>query len=91
MAKVSNDPVELRRFTASLKKHARNIETEMARSRHELNSLNSAWRDQEYEKFNQEFAQSARVLKSLVERMEEYSKHLNIKANKLEEYLNARF
>ncbi len=48
------------------------------------------WRDQEHQKFAQEFEQTVRVLEQFIRTSEQHSPFLLKKAQRLREYLNQR-
>jgi len=52
--------------------------------------LGETWRDQEHQKFAQEFEQTVRVLEQFIRTSEQHSPFLLKKAQRLREYLNQR-
>lgn len=49
-----SDPAEIRRFQAALRQFNSEISSSTGRTRAQLRSLGSTWRDQEYARFSQE-------------------------------------
>ena len=55
MSQAIVDPNELRRFAHQLERFTSELETQMLMLRGQLSALSQSWRDQENEKFMQEF------------------------------------
>ena len=56
----------------------------------QLAGLGDSWRDQEHERFIQEFEQTAHVLEAFMAHAEEHVPFLLRKAEKVEEYLQQK-
>jgi len=90
MAKAIVDPAELRRFAATLKHFNNELQTQMAALRGQLNGLGQTWRDQEHQKFVEEFDQTMKVISRFVDTTNEHIPFLLRKAERVEEYLQQR-
>jgi hypothetical protein len=84
------DPEELRRFAHSLKQFNNELYTHMTVLQGQLLHLGNTWRDQEHDKFAEEFAQTMLVVKRFVESSNEHIPFLLRKAERAEEYLRQR-
>ncbi len=90
MAKAIVDPVELRRFAQSLKRFNAALQDQMRSLQGQLANLGDTWRDQEHDKFREEFDQTMQVLRRFMEAANEQAPILIRKAEKIEEYLQQR-
>ena len=90
MAQAVVDPNELRRFAHNLKRFCTELQAALAGLHGQYISLGDSWRDQEYEKFRQEFEQALGHHERLVEVSAEFIPFLLRKAERIEEYLNQR-
>jgi uncharacterized protein YukE len=90
MAKAIVDPSELRRFAHNLKQFNIELRDRMASLQGQLLNLGDTWRDQEHEKFAEEFHQTLRALEAFVEVADEHIPFLLRKAERVEEYLQQR-
>jgi uncharacterized protein YukE len=90
MAQAIVDPAELRRFAHNLKLFTTEVHNHMAVLHGQLVGLGDTWRDQEHEKFVQEFAQTLQVLERFKEASEQHIPFLLRKAMRIEEYLAQR-
>jgi uncharacterized protein YukE len=84
------NPEELRRFALTLKEFNTELLDRMNSLSSRLNALSSTWRDQENQKFSEEFAQHMKVLARFVEANEQHIPYLLRKAERIEEYLRQR-
>jgi uncharacterized protein YukE len=84
------DPGELRRFALNLKAFNNELRDRMAALHGQMLSLGDTWRDQEHEKFAQEFEQTMNVLSAFVENSDLHIPFLLRKAERIEEYLQQR-
>jgi uncharacterized protein YukE len=84
------DPVELRRFVQHLKHFSNEMLTQMQNSQRQLTSLGATWRDQEHQRFVEEFEQQLRTMSHFVEATNQYVPFLLRKAERIEEYLQQR-
>jgi uncharacterized protein YukE len=90
MAKAVVDPAELRRFAHSLKHFNNELAHQMAVLQGQFGGLGETWRDQEHEKFAQEFAQTMQVLSRFIDSSAVQIPYLLRKAERIEDYLNQR-
>jgi uncharacterized protein YukE len=90
VAQAIVDPLEVRRFSANLKRFNAEVQTGLASLHGQLVALGDSWRDQEHEKFRQEFEQSLANHERFLEMSDEFIKFLLRKAERIEEYLNQR-
>jgi uncharacterized protein YukE len=87
MAQAIVDPMELRRFAHHLKQFNGDLRERLVALHAELTRLGDTWRDQEHEKFTQEFEQTLRVIEHFLEIGDEHIPFLLRKAERIEEYL----
>ena len=90
MSKAIVDPAELRRFAHNLKQFNTELRDLMAVLHGQLVALGDTWRDQEHEKFAEEFRQTLHVLEAFVEVADLHIPFLLRKADRVEEYLQQR-
>ncbi len=90
MSQAIVDPNELRRFAHQLERFSNELESQMLLLRGKLNSLGQSWRDQEHEKFAQEFEQTLIATNRFLEATREHIPFLMRKAERVEEYLRQR-
>src|SRR5688572_13425098 len=67
MSKAIVDPAELRRFAQDLKRFNETLGNQMSVLHGRLVGLGQTWRDQEHNKFAEEFEQTMKVLMRFVE------------------------
>jgi uncharacterized protein YukE len=84
------DPGELRRFALSLKQFNNELRDRVAALHGQMINLGDTWRDQEHEKFAQEFEQTMHVLAAFIENADQHIPFLLRKAERVEEYLQQR-
>lgn len=84
------DPGELRRFAHQLKQFNMELQNQLASLQGQLLNLGSTWRDQEHNKFVEEFEHTAQVLNHFVQAADEHIPFLMRKADRAEEYLQQR-
>lgn len=90
MSQAIVDPGELRRFAHNLKQFATELENQATTLRGQLASLSQSWRDQEHEKFVQEFDETMAVVGRFLESSNQHVPFLLRKAERVEEYLHQR-
>ena len=90
MAQALVDPAEIRRFAHHLKQFSEELRDRMAVLHGQLAGLGDSWRDQEHERFIQEFEQTAHVLEAFMAHAEQHVPFLLRKAEKVEEYLQQK-
>ena len=84
------DPAELRRFAHNLKQFTNDLQSHMSVLHGQMIGLGSTWRDQEHEKFAQEFTDTMLVISRFVEAATVHVPFLLRKAERVEEYLQQR-
>ncbi len=87
MPQAIADPEDLRRFSAELKQFNSQLRESTGRLQSQFVRLGDTWRDQEHQKFAQEFQQTMRVLAQFMRTADEHIPFLLSKAKWLEEYL----
>ncbi|MFW5652973.1 MAG: WXG100 family type VII secretion target [Planctomycetota bacterium] len=90
MAKAVVDPAELRRFAQDLKRFNGELMNQMSVLQGRLELLSQSWRDQEQQKFAEEFEQTMRTLHRFVQSSDEHIPFLLRKAERIEDYLQQR-
>lgn len=90
MSQAIVNPSELRRFAHNLQKFNNELQNQMAMLRGQLTSLGQTWRDQEHEKFAQEFQETMLVMNRFVEAANQHIPVLLRKAERADEYLNQK-
>ncbi|QVL30087.1 WXG100 family type VII secretion target [Telmatocola sphagniphila] len=90
MAQAVVDPNELRRFASGLKRFNNDLQANLASVHGQLLALGDTWRDQEHEKFRQEFEETIRVVERFIDIANEHIPFLMRKAERIEEYLQQR-
>ena len=87
MPQAIANPEDLRRFAAELKQFNNQLRESTARLQAQFARLGDTWRDQEHQKFAQEFEQTMRVLAHFMRTADKHVPFLLRKAQRLEEYL----
>ncbi len=90
MSQAIANPDELRRFAQMLKKFNGGLMDQMAALSTQLDGLNATWRDQENQKFGEEFHRNLQMMNAFIESNNEYIPFLLRKADRLDEYLQQR-
>jgi uncharacterized protein YukE len=90
MTQAIVDPAELRRFIQHLKKFNGEVLEQMQAAQRQLVQLGATWRDQEHDRFMEEFEQQLRTLSRFVDITNQYVPYLLRKAERIEEYLQQR-
>jgi uncharacterized protein YukE len=90
MARAIVDPADLRRFAQTLKHFNTDLQQQMTVLQGQFVALGDTWRDQEHEKFAQEFAQTMLAMSRFVEAANVHIPFLVRKAERIEEYLQQR-
>lgn len=83
-------PEELEHFARELKQFTTQLRDSTARLQGQFTNLGDTWRDQEQQKFAQEFQQTMRVLQQFTRSADQQIPFLQRKAQRLREYLNQR-
>ncbi|HET6424302.1 MAG TPA: WXG100 family type VII secretion target [Planctomycetaceae bacterium] len=87
MSQAIVDPEDLRRFAGMLRDFNGDLQSKLTVLAGQLNALSQTWRDQEHQKFSEEFTQHLRMAARFVEANEEHIPYLLRKAERIEEYL----
>lgn len=82
------NPEELERFARDLKQFNAQLADSLARLNGQFANLGETWRDQEQQKFAQEFVQTTRVLHHFMQSAEQQIPALMKKAAIIRQYLN---
>jgi uncharacterized protein YukE len=90
MGQVIVDPQELRRFAARLRVFSTEVMAQMQAVQRQLAALSATWRDQEQQKFAEEFEQQLSTFSRFVEATGDYVPYLIRKAERVEEYQQQR-
>jgi uncharacterized protein YukE len=90
MGQVIVDPQELRRFAARLRVFSTEVLAQMQGVQRQLAALSATWRDQEQQKFTEQFEQQLGTFARFVEATEDYVPYLIRKAERVEEYQQQR-
>lgn len=90
MAQAIVDPNEIRRFASNLKRFNAELQTGLAALHGQLVALGDTWRDQEHEKFREEFEQNIANHERFLEQSNEFILFLLRKAERIEDYLSQR-
>ncbi|MBM4051395.1 MAG: hypothetical protein FJ270_01460 [Planctomycetes bacterium] len=90
MAKAVVDPQELRRFAHDLKKFNGELHAGIGTLGARMGTLQQTWRDQEQQKFQEEFEQTVKVLQKFLKASEIHVPFLMRKADRIDEYLQQR-
>ena len=90
MAQAIVDPAELRRFAHQLKHFTEELRDRVTVLHGQMVGLGDTWRDQEHERFVQEFEQTWHVIQAFAGAAEEHIPFLLRKADKIEQYLQQR-
>ncbi len=88
MSQAIVDPAEVRRFASSLKRFNADLQSALAGLHGQLTALGDTWRDQEHERFRQQFEETSHVLERFLEVTGEHIPFLLRKAERIEEYLS---
>jgi uncharacterized protein YukE len=84
------DPAELRRFAHNLKQFSNELHNQVLVLHGQMVGLGDSWRDQEHEKFAEEFEQTMQVIQRFAETAQQHIPFLLRKAERVEEYLLQR-
>jgi len=90
VAKAMVDPAELRRFANHLKQFSNEVKNQVGALRGQFLHLGTSWRDQENQKFAEEFERTFQAIGRFIEAANEHIPFLLRKAERVEEYLQQR-
>ena len=83
-------PEDLEHFAGELKQFNSQLQDSMSRLQGQFRRLGDTWRDQEHQKFAQEFEQTMRVLHQFRRSSDQQIPFLHRKAQRLRAYLSQR-
>jgi hypothetical protein len=89
-AQAIANPDDLERFGRELKHFNGQLADAMSRLNGQFASLGETWRDQEHQKFAQDFQETVRVLHHFMRSAEEQIPFLMRKAQRIRDYLGQR-
>ena len=84
------DPGELRRFAHNLKQFTVELHNQLLVLHGQFIGLGDTWRDQEHEKFAEEFEQTLQAVRRFAEAADKHIPFLVRKAERVEDYLEQR-
>ena len=90
MAQAIGSPEELEKFARDLKQFNGQLAENMNRLQAQFTQLGDTWRDQEQQRYAQEFAQTMRVLQQFSRSSDQQIPFLLRKAQRLRAYLSQR-
>ena len=90
MSQAIASPEELERFARDLKAYITQLRDSTSRLNGQFSNLGDTWRDQEHQKFAQEFQQTMRVLDQFTRSADQQIPFLQKKAQRLRDYLSQR-
>jgi len=90
MSQAIANPEELRRFAQMLKKFNTGMADQMAALSGQLDGLSATWRDQEHQRFTEDFRRNLQAMSHFLESNHDYIPFLLRKAERLDEYLQQR-
>jgi uncharacterized protein YukE len=90
MSQAIVNPQDLRRFAQQLKHFNGELLNNLSTLQRQAVSLGATWRDQEHQKFIEEFEQSVKSISRFVEANEHYIPFLLRKADRIDDYLQQR-
>jgi uncharacterized protein YukE len=90
MGKAHVDPTELRRFARDLKRANGELQALMTGLHAKVMNLEKTWRDQEQQKFAEQFEQTFKNLSVFLKASEQHVLFLARKAGQIEDYLQQR-
>ena len=82
------DPDEIERFANELNRFNNDLEQMSKRLTGKMGQLSGSWRDKEFAKFEQQFNQTMRNIRSFVNVSKKQVSYLKRKARTLRDYLN---
>jgi WXG100 family type VII secretion target len=84
------DPEEVRRFAHNLKQFSNDLQNRLQVLHGQMVNLGATWRDQEHERFADEFEQTLAALNRFIDATAQHIPFLLRKAERIEEYLRQR-
>ena len=83
------DPDDLRQFAQRLKKFNADLRARLTALNRDMSGLSATWRDQEHQRFVQEFEEQLQMIARFLERSDRHVPYLVRKAEQIEEYLQS--
>ena len=83
------DPDELRQFAHRLKKFNADLREWLTALNRDMSALSATWRDQEHQRFVQEFDEQLKMIARFLERSDRHVPYLVRKAEQIEDYLQS--
>ncbi|TWT87431.1 hypothetical protein Mal64_29700 [Pseudobythopirellula maris] len=90
MSQAIVNPTELRRFANNLRQFNADLEERMKSLSSQLQNLHATWRDQEHQKFVEDFEHQIKAIGHFIEATNEHAPFLLRKAERIEDYLQQR-
>lgn len=90
MAKVVGDPDALREFANNLKRFNGDLRGRVSSLQGQFARLGETWKDQEHQKFAEEFQQTMRALNKFMQDADAHVPFLLRKAQRLDDFLKQR-
>ena len=90
MSQAIVNPEDLRRFALGLKKFNTGLADQLSALAGQLEGLSATWRDQENQRFSEEFQRNLQGMARFIEANNEYIPFLLRKAERIDEYLQQR-
>lgn len=90
MGKAVVDPGELRRFARDLSRFSDDVQQLTMGLRAKMRDLQRTWRDQQQQRFADEFEKTVKALRSFTEASQRHVLFLQQQAGHIEEYLKQR-
>jgi hypothetical protein len=90
MSQAIVDPGDLRRFAHALKIFNGDLRGNLSSLHTQLLALGDTWRDQEHDRFRQEFEETVLVLEKFLDISDQHVPFLLRKAERIEEYMTQR-
>ena len=88
MPKAIMDPQEVRKFAEELNRFNVDMQGRMMALQARFKTLGDTWRDQEHDKFTEDFEQTTKALCKFIETSGRFAPYLMRKAQRIEDYLN---
>lgn len=90
MTQAIASPEDLEKFAQELKQFNNQLTQSMSRLNAQFQRVGDTWRDQEHQRYAQEFEQTMRILQQFSRSSEQQIPFLLKKAQRLRDYLNQR-
>lgn len=84
------DVDDLKKFHDTLKRHNQDLDDLRKRMDASCRTLGESWRDQEYQRFLEEWQVSMRAMQQFLERSDGFVKHVRAKEQRARDFLRAR-